>query len=51
MEWWKEKIEGNIKNDMKKQALLRDAGYKVIVIWECEVKNNLQEIILEIKHK
>lgn len=38
-EWWKEKIEGNIKNDVKKHALLRDAGYKVIVIWECEVKN------------
>ena len=38
-EWWKEKIEGNIKNDEKKHSLLRDAGYKVIVIWECEVKN------------
>lgn len=38
-EWWKDKIEGNIKNDIKKHALLREAGYKVIVIWECEVKN------------
>lgn len=38
-EWWKEKIEGNIKNDIKKQALLREAGYKVMVIWGCEVKN------------
>lgn len=38
-EWWKEKIEGNIKNDIKKHALLREAGYKVMVVWECEVKN------------
>lgn len=38
-EWWKEKIEGNIKNDIKKHALLTEAGYKVMVIWECEVKN------------
>ena len=38
-EWWKEKIEGNIKNDITKHALLREAGYKVIVVWECEVKN------------
>ena len=38
-EWWKEKIEGNIKNDITKHALLREAGYKVMVIWECEVKN------------
>lgn len=38
-EWWKAKIEGNIKNDTLKHALLRDAGYKVMVIWECEVRN------------
>lgn len=38
-EWWKEKIEGNIKNDIKKHAQLRDAGFKVIVVWECEVKS------------
>lgn len=38
-EWWKEKIEGNIKNDLKKQTLLIEAGYRVIVIWECEIKN------------
>jgi DNA mismatch endonuclease (patch repair protein) len=38
-EWWKEKIEGNIKNDIKKHTLLSEAGYKVMVIWECEVKN------------
>lgn len=38
-EWWKEKIQGNIINDEKKHALLKGAGYKVIVIWECEVKN------------
>ena len=38
-EWWKEKIEGNIKNDIKKHNQLREEGYKVIVIWGCEVKN------------
>ena len=38
-EWWKEKIEGNIKNDINKHDQLREAGYKVIVIWECEIKN------------
>jgi len=38
-EWWKEKIEGNIKNDTIKHALLREGGYKVKVIWECEIKN------------
>lgn len=51
-EWWKEKIEGNIKNDTIKHALLTETGYKVIVIWECEVKNKsiFDRIINEIKN-
>ena len=38
-DWWKEKIEKNKENDLKKQTLLKEAGFKVIVIWECEIKN------------
>lgn len=38
-EWWKEKFERNIRNDNIEHAQLTNAGYKVIVIWECEVKN------------
>lgn len=52
-EWWKKKIEGNIKNDTIKHALLKEAGYKVIVIWECKVKNKsiYTTIIDEIKER
>jgi len=38
-EWWKEKIEKNIENDIKKQSQLIELGYKVIIVWECEIKN------------
>lgn len=38
-EWWKEKIEGNIKNDTIKHAQLVALGYKVLIFWECEIKN------------
>jgi DNA mismatch endonuclease (patch repair protein) len=50
-EWWREKIEGNIKNDIKKHDQLREAGYKVIVIWECEIKckNKFENIINELR--
>lgn len=52
MEWWKEKIEGNIKNDIIKHTLLTEVGYKVIVVWECEVKNKsiFDRIINEIRN-
>lgn len=51
-EWWKKKIEGNKKNDLIKHNQLTKAGYKVIVIWECEIKNKAiySSIIDEIRN-
>lgn len=37
-DWWLNKINGNIANDRKKQQALEKAGWKVIHIWECELK-------------
>lgn len=36
-EWWLEKFEKNVANDLKKRGALEAAGWKVIVVWECEV--------------
>jgi DNA mismatch endonuclease (patch repair protein) len=41
-EWWKEKIEKNIDNDLKKHYLLVNFGYSVIIIWECEIKSTFR---------
>ena len=38
-EWWKEKIEKNIENDLNKHSQLLDLGYRVLMIWECEIKS------------
>jgi len=38
-DWWKEKIEKTILNDFEKQTQLVKMGYRVLIIWECEVKN------------
>ena len=37
-EFWKEKIEKNAARDEKDYALLRQSGWHIIVIWECELK-------------
>ena len=42
-EFWHEKFDENVKNDQIKQEKLRELGWKVIVIWECELKRNFQE--------
>lgn len=37
-EWWLNKISNNIVNDCKAISNLKDSGWNVIVIWECELK-------------
>lgn len=44
-EFWLEKFDKNIKNDQIKHEKLRELGWKVIVIWECEIKKDLIKTI------
>jgi DNA mismatch endonuclease, patch repair protein len=37
-DFWRNKIISNIKRDQQKIDLLEHQGWKVIVIWECQVK-------------
>ena len=38
-DFWIEKINGNIERDKKNISLLKKQGWKVIVIWQCKLKN------------
>ncbi|QNA44665.1 very short patch repair endonuclease [Lacibacter sediminis] len=37
-EWWTDKINKNIANDLKAMKLLKKDGWKIITIWECKLK-------------
>ncbi|MBC7628100.1 very short patch repair endonuclease [Ferruginibacter sp.] len=37
-DWWLNKINGNKANDAKKVQALEQAGWKVLVVWECQLK-------------
>ena len=37
-DFWKEKITANILRDKKNHQLLSEQGWKVIDVWECELK-------------
>jgi DNA mismatch endonuclease (patch repair protein) len=39
-EFWKNKITGNVERDLRQQNELRLLGWKVVVIWECELKKD-----------
>ena len=37
--YWNPKIEGNKARDLQHQSALREAGWNVLVIWDCETKD------------
>ena len=37
-EWWLNKINGNIANDVKATKALKKEGWKIINIWTCKLK-------------
>ncbi|MBA3241916.1 MAG: DNA mismatch endonuclease Vsr [Acidobacteria bacterium] len=38
-EYWNRKIDRNLSRDAANAELLRELGWKQIVVWECELKN------------
>lgn len=42
-EWWLNKINTNKKKDTENTLSLRELGWKVITIWECELKPNIKD--------
>jgi len=47
LDFWLPKLEGNRERDIQKQALLREQGWNILIIWECMLRDTsaLQEII------
>ena len=42
-DYWRAKIQRNIERDKEHTAQLRNDGWKVIIIWECELKKSVRE--------
>ena len=38
-DWWAAKLAGTVARDERNLAALRDAGWSVLVLWECETKD------------
>ena len=46
-EWWLKKINRNKELDIKNMKKLRTMGWKVIIVYECELKNGKTEETLK----
>ena len=54
-EFWREKIGKNLERDIRNTAELKENGWNVIIVWQCEIKNKnernirLNKLIGELK--
>jgi DNA mismatch endonuclease (patch repair protein) len=46
-EYWRKKLLGNRQRGEKNQALLKSQGWRVLTVWECELKKAKREKTLE----
>lgn len=54
-EYWKNKIQRNVERDNANYDALRSSGWKVLTIWECELKKavrseRLEQLFKDITH-
>ncbi|NNE34844.1 MAG: DNA mismatch endonuclease Vsr [Rhodothermales bacterium] len=49
--FWKDKLEGNRARDLRHQIALEEQGWRVFVIWECQLKTDecLEKLVRSIK--
>lgn len=49
VEFWQEKFKRNVERDNINETELRELGWNVIVVWECEIKSRLNDLPAMIK--
>lgn len=51
-EYWIPKLQKNVDRDIKNYILLRQMDYRIIIVWECELKDifeyRMEKLIEEI---
>lgn len=46
-EFWRDKVLGNQARDARKEQALVDLGWRVLTVWECELKPTRREAIVD----
>ena len=51
-EFWKNKIKTNIERDIRKEKQLTELGWRIVTIWECQLKpKRREETLLKLLEK
>lgn len=49
VERWRLKFDSNTERDSRQESMLRTAGWRVIVVWECELKRTPDERLMRLE--
>lgn len=47
LEYWEKKIADNLERDERKTRKLEKLGYRVLIVWQCQLKPNIKIDTLE----
>ena len=47
--YWRDKLNGNAQRDRQNHLKLRQDGWEVLVVWECETKDSLDHMLRRIR--
>lgn len=50
-ERWKLKFDANIERDERSKHMLSEAGWRVVVVWECELRRAPEERLLRLANE
>lgn len=50
-DFWQKKLNSNVERDIRNYKLLKDEGWKVLVVWECELKRDKEETLKKLVKK
>jgi DNA mismatch endonuclease (patch repair protein) len=50
-QFWSPKLQQNIDRDARNIALLRERGWTIFVIWQCELKSATENLILSLQYQ
>ena len=48
-EYWNSKFQRNVERDQEAATMLKKLGWKVLVIWECEIRKELDQVVTKLK--
>lgn len=49
--YWEDKLKKNINNDKINIDQLRSLGWQVITVWECEIKDDLEDVVSRLENE